>query len=81
MKAALLNLIFDIASLLNTHITKHFRKNPFEGIVSYLPARWSIRILNSLISIVTDIKGCTIKMARVLCCILITTTQFLYIFL
>ena len=63
MKATLLNLVFDIASLLNTHITKYFGKNPFEGVVSYLPARWPIRILNSFISIVTDIKGCTIKMA------------------
>ena len=36
MKTALFHLIFDITTLLNTHITKHFREDPFEGVVPNL---------------------------------------------
>jgi hypothetical protein len=63
MKTALLNLIFDIATLLDTHITKHLRKHPFERIVPNLSACRTIWILNRFITIVTDIEGCTIEMA------------------
>ena len=81
METALLNFVFDITSLLNTHVTKNFGKDPLQSVIPYLSPRWAIRILDSFISIVTDIKGGSIKMARVLCGINITSTQFLDIFL
>ena len=80
MEATLFYFIFDITAVLLTEIPQHLTENPLQGIILHLTARLLLR-LNLLVSIVADIKGCTIEMARILGSIAVSGSQFRHIIL
>ena len=81
VEATLLYLVLDIATIPFAHIAEHLAEYPFQCIVAYHAARWTVGVLNRLIAIVADIEGSTIEMARLLGGIAVTTAKLHYILL
>lgn len=81
VEATLLYLVLDIATIPFAHIAEHLAEYPFQRIVAYHAARWTVGVLNRLIAIVADIEGSTIEMARLLGGIAVTTAKLHYILL
>ena len=75
MEAALLNLIFDIATTILTHIVKHLAEDKLQCVVTDLTTTGTLWILNGLIAIVADIERGAVEMTRLLGCIWIILTQ------
>ena len=80
MEATLFYLVFDITAVLLTEIPQHLAENPLQGIILHLTARLFLR-LNLLVSVVADIEGSTIEMARILGSVTVSGSQFRYIIL
>ena len=76
MKTSLLHLVLDVAALLLPHVSQDFGEHPFQRIVTHLTTMGAIRILNGLVTVIADVEGGTIEVARVLCRIAVTPTEF-----
>ena len=81
MKTSLFHLILNITALLLAHVSQHFGEHPLQSIVAHLTTMRAIRILNGLVTVVADVEGGAIKVARVLCCISVAPTEFGHILL
>ena len=76
MEAALLHFILDVAAARLAHVTQHLGEHPFQRVVAHLTTRRSVRVLDRLVTIVTDIEGGAIEVAGVLCGVAVATTEF-----
>lgn len=66
VEAALLDFIFNEATILLAEITKHFGEHPFERVVANLTTTRPVRILDCTVTIVADIKCGAVEMAGIL---------------
>ena len=81
MKATLLHLVLNKTAILLTHIIKYLTQDKFQRIVAYLTATGAVGILYCLITVITDIYCCAIKVARILSSITVMTAQLGHILL
>lgn len=75
MKAALFYFIFNVAALVDAHVSKDLAEHPFQCVVSYGTARVPVWVANRRVTVVAQVECRAVKVAGVDRSIIVASPQ------